>query len=271
MDQRPCAAFLQWALPRLRLAPDGFRRVRGQVCKRVRRRMQAIGVGGWDMYQRYLEAHHEEWDELAVMCRISVSRFYRDAEVFDALRERVLPPLADGAAARGNDTLVVWSAGCASGEEPYTLALLWRFAIAQRHPDLRLRVLATDADAAAIDRARTGCYPPSSVKELPRDWLTAFEKRDGRLCLGTALRALVEFRVHDLGEQPPAGPFDLVLCRNLVFTYFAEPLRTEVARRLLATLVPGGALLAGAREPVDHGALCLDPLAGVPGLFRRQA
>ena len=272
MHQRACAEFLQWALPHLQLLPGAFQRVRGQVCKRLRRRIQALGLAGWDGYRSYLQANPGEWRELEAMTRISVSRFYRNAPVFDALRDRVLPTLAEAAAARGAEALAVWSAGCASGEEPYTLALLWRFAPPPAPARLGLRIVASDADQAALERARTGCYRPSSLKELPRAWRTAFEPRDGWLCLVPPVRATVEFQRRDLHEAPPRGPFDLVLCRNLLFTYFAEPLRTQMARRLIATMVPGGALLAGAREQVDHVALGLEQLDdAVPGLFRRSA
>ena len=182
------------------------------------------------------------------MCRISVSRFYRDAVVFNHLRDQVLPALARAARHRGAHPLAVWSAGCAAGEEPYTLLLAWRFAVAPQVPGVDLRIVATDADAHALERARAGCYRPSSMKKMPRAWLEAFKPGDGRLSLDAGLRQQVEFRQHDLREAPPDGPFDLVLCRNLLFTYFEEPLRTQTVEQEIESLAPGGVLVTGARE-----------------------
>ena len=151
--------------------------------------------------------------------------------MFDALADRILPALA-ARAAEGNE-LRVWSAGCAAGEEPYTIALLWRHALAPRFPALRARIVATDVDADALARARSACYPPSSLKELPRAWRdAAFAARDGRLCLHDDVRAAVELRCEDLRLRAPDGPFHLILCRNGAFTYFAEPLQRDVAARV---------------------------------------
>jgi chemotaxis protein methyltransferase CheR len=268
VNDRACADFLRWALPHLQLSPPGFRRVRGQVCKRLGRRLKALGLGDVDAYRHHLEAHPNEWGVLEGLCRISVSRFYRDAVVFDHLRDQVLPALARAARHRGARSLAAWSAGCAAGEEPYTLLLAWRFAVAPQFPGLDLRIVATDADAHALERARAGWYRPSSVKQLPRAWLEAFQPGDGRLCLDAGLRQQVEFRQHDLREAPPDGPFDLVLCRNLLFTYFEEPLRTQVAEQVIDRLAPGGVLVIGAREGMDHARLGLQPVAPfVPGVY----
>ncbi len=122
-----CTEFLQWALPRLGMRWPGFRRVRGQVCKRLRRRMAELGLRDLADYRALLETHPEEWTRLDGLCRISISRFYRDQGVWRTLEREILPRLADRARARGETRLRIWSAGCASGEEPYTLALLFAF------------------------------------------------------------------------------------------------------------------------------------------------
>jgi chemotaxis protein methyltransferase CheR len=109
--------FLQWALPRLGLRWAGFRRVRGQVRRRVRRRVAALGLEDLDAYRAYLDAHPEEWEVLDALTPITISRFYRDRDVFARLEDDVLPALASAAAAAGRDGLRCWSAGCASGEE----------------------------------------------------------------------------------------------------------------------------------------------------------
>jgi chemotaxis protein methyltransferase CheR len=128
-----------------------------------------------------------------------------------------------------------------------------------------VRVLATDVDAALLDRARTACYPASSLRGLPPT-VRARAFDDG--CLRTAYRGPVEFRRQDLRSAAPAGLFDLVLCRNVVFTYFAERLRAEVGHRLARSLRPGGTLVVGVHEApaLDE----LEPWPQARGVWRRR-
>ncbi len=122
MKNEQCVRFLQWALPQLGMRWPGFRKVRKQVCKRVGQHIQDLGLAGVDEYQVYLEEHPTEWAQLDSLCRITISRFCRDKEVFAALEKEVLPSLVRGVRERGDTNLRIWSAGCGSGEEPYTLA-----------------------------------------------------------------------------------------------------------------------------------------------------
>src|SRR5262245_46489236 len=123
MKDADCVALLQWALPRLALRWEGFRNVRGQVCKRIARRTAELGLGPIAASRPYLEAHPEEWSFVEGLCRVTISRFFRDRGVFDRLRLEILPELA---VARSEGAVRAWSAGCASGEEPYTLAIVWQ-------------------------------------------------------------------------------------------------------------------------------------------------
>jgi chemotaxis protein methyltransferase CheR len=266
-----CVAFLQDALPRLGLVWTGFRRVRGQVCKRLGRRLRALGLAGLDDYRRYLDAHPDEWSVLGELCRVSISRFYRDRRVFDVLRDEGLPRLAEAAARRGGRSLHAWSAGCAGGEEPYTLALIWNQALAPRFASLALHVIATDADPRALERARRACYSSSSLKELPAGWRESGFRQAGALhCVSDDVRALVELHQQDLREARPDGPFDLVLCRNLAFTYFDRSTRAEVASALASRLVPGGLLVVGAHERLEEpAAVGLRPWPPCPSIYEK--
>src|SRR4051794_28487328 len=152
----PCVAFLQWALPRLGLRWAGFRRVRRQVCRRIRRRAAELGLPSLDAYRDHLEAHPAEWDVLRSLTPVTISRFGRDRAVFGALAADVLPALGRAAHAAGRDRLRAWSAACASGEEAYTLAML----------RADVDVLATDVHPPVLARARAGRYDASSVGEL---------------------------------------------------------------------------------------------------------
>ena len=284
MKNEDCVAFLRWALPRLRLRWPGFRRVRRQVCKRIARRCCELGLEDVAAYRTYLEAHEEEWRRLDGFCRIPISRFYRDRGVFDDLGGTVLPALGLAARARGAAVLRAWSAGCASGEEPFSLALLWRFAVAPDFPGLGLEVVASDVDRQLLERARRGEYGAGSLRELPAAWRAeAFQRRGALYCLRPAFRRGVAFRRQDLRETRPREQFDLVLCRNLAFTYFDEALQREVLARLVAALRPGGALILGRHErlPPDVPGLVSGlvpgfvpgfvPWAGAQASYRRTA
>ena len=255
VKETDCMHFLQWALPRLGLRWAGFRRVRGQICKRLHRRLAALGLKDLSDYRALLEADAAEWRQLDGLSRVSVSRFYRDQGVWRCLERELLPRLAVQALARGETRLRIWSAGCASGEEPYTLALM--FAFGETPKSGELEILATDADPHLLARARQACYPGSSLRELPPTWRVAFERSGDAFCLRPAYRTPVRFLVQDIRRDVPDGRFDLVLCRNLVFTYFEAPLQAALARRLAQVLVPGGFLLLGSHESLP---------AAVPGL-----
>lgn len=123
MSDPDCTAFLQWALPQLDLNWPGFRKVRRQVCKRLRRRMSELELADFAAYRARLESDPAEWQVCDECCHITISRFFRDRRVFEVLRDRVLRDIAPRAQREHRDVRI-WSAGCASGEEPYTLKIL---------------------------------------------------------------------------------------------------------------------------------------------------
>jgi chemotaxis protein methyltransferase CheR len=267
MKDTECVAFLQWALPRLNMRWPGFRKVRRQVCKRITKRMQELSLVEVSAYRDYLGRNPDEWAILDSLCSIPISRFYRDRDVFDYLRDAVLPDLAEAAVARGDAQCHAWSCGCASGEEVYTLQIIWQLRIAPRFPQLPLRITATDIDATLLARCAQGCYSAGSLKDLPREWLEiAFSKSNSQLCVREAFRRDIEFLRQDVRRQLPPGPFHLILCRHVVFTYFDEPLQLETLERMIECLLPGGVLVTGKQEPLpcEHPRLArLKPRMGV--------
>ncbi|GHG78722.1 CheR family methyltransferase [Comamonas sp. JC664] len=254
MTDAECVELMQWAAPRLRLRWEGFRRVRGQVCKRIGRRLRSLGLPDAAAYRARLEAELAEWEVLDALCRVTISRFYRDTWVFDLLGHGLLPARLGTLRERGETTLRVWSAGCASGEEAYTLSVMFWLGLQPYFPSARLELVATDADAALLERARRGCYPRGCLRELPAEWVArAFPSGGDAPCLAQEYRRGIDFLEQDLRSEMPDGPFDLVLCRNVAFTYFAPPLQREVLSRLVARLVPGGVLVIGGRESLPEG------------------
>ncbi|HSM00571.1 MAG TPA: CheR family methyltransferase [Candidatus Limnocylindria bacterium] len=231
--------FLVEVLPPLGLAPAAL--VRRNIRRRVMRRMESVGVHDFSSYLLFLRRNPSEWDVLRPLFTVTISRFFRNRRVFDALSRHVLAPLA----AKGNPVFA-WSAGCASGEEAFTLRILWEELPGRKPP---MSILATDVAGACLQRAGEGLYTESSLREVPRSIVEKyFLKEEGRFRLREDVVRSVTFRDHDLMGNPPSGAFHLVLCRNAAFTYFAVPRRVPVARAIASVLFPGGFLVIGRTE-----------------------
>jgi chemotaxis protein methyltransferase CheR len=269
MDDTSCVAFLQWALPRLHLSWRGFRRVRRQVCRRIDRRIAALQLHSLASYAAYLEQKQEEWAVLDRLCRITISRFYRDRDVFDYLGKVVLPALVHSSLV-GEKIIRVWSAGCASGEEPYTVAILWHYSLRPSLPCPRLEITATDIDPVLIDRAREACYPASSLRDLPPPLtVQAFERKNGLHCLRATVRNYVRFALMDIREQVPEEAVHLLFCRNLAFTYFDAPLRQHICRTFRDKIALGGALIIGKHETIPPEITGFAPWEGRLPIYRK--
>jgi chemotaxis protein methyltransferase CheR len=270
MSDTECVAFLKWALPQLQLRWAGFRTVHGQVCKRLRRRMASLGTEEFAAYREKLASDPREWLAVDQSCHITISRFFRDRGVFHILQSRVLPEIAERARSEQREARC-WSIGCASGEEPYTVKILWDLLVERTFPGVILSVTATDVDEAVLARAREGCFNATSLRDLPATLVSqAFERVEGRFCLLPRHRKNIRFMRQDIRAEAPAGKFDLVLCRNIAFTYFSEPVQRQVLTRIMDRLRSQGFLVIGAHErlPAEHGELV--PLARTSGCFKRR-
>jgi chemotaxis protein methyltransferase CheR len=211
-----------------------------------------LGLDNIEKYRARLDADPAEWVVLDTLTRITISRFFRERDVFMYLCETALPELHALAAP---EPVCIWCAGCAGGEEAYTLA------IAAHRKRIPVRILGTDLDEHQISRARRGCYSAGSLKELPPAWRAlAFEARGDELLLRSAFRTNVDaFRTNvdvlrqDIRRQMPPGPFHLILCRYLAFMYFDAELQREIAEGLLKRMVPEGLVVLGKHEswPAD--------------------
>jgi chemotaxis protein methyltransferase CheR len=249
---------------------SGFRKVRRQVCKRVDRRMKTLGLTHMDEYQDYLETHADEWSILDSLCRVTISRFNRDRGVFETLGDQVLPELVRSVSSRGGDTLRAWSVGCASGEEPYSLAILWQTGLRQTFPHVKLEVTATDSNTQMLKRASDARYAPGSLKELPVDLRErVFTRENNTYRLDADYRRDVTFLEQDVRDARPDGRFDLVLCRNLVFTYFDDRLQAELLSRIVDTMADAGALVIGIHEQLPEVAERLAPWFDRQRIYRK--
>ena len=219
------------------------------ILRRLHGRMTATARPTVAGYAAYLESNPEEYARLVNSFLIKVTEFFRDPKLFDYLRDRVLPELIAEARRDGRE-LRIWSAGCSSGEEAYSAAIVVAEALGDELPWPGVRIFATDIDRDAIAFARRGVYPASAVGSLPagaRD--RYFSKSDGGYEVNKQLRAMMVFGEHDLGERAPFPRIDLLLCRN-VLIYFAAPMQRVALETFAFSLRPGGRLVLGVSETV---------------------
>lgn len=242
--------------PAFRALTDKISRARGMRCeayktkclrRRVAVRMRARGVHTFEAYCHVLDADAAEYDRLLDALTINVTKFWRNAETWRALAD---PYLAAVWRARLG-AVRVWSAGCASGEEPYTIAvLLAEAARAAREPALleRARIDATDVDQESLARTGAAAYPDGAFAEMPADLAGHYFPGPPPRQPQAVLRQLVHVLRHDLThEPPPAPPYDLVVCRNVVI-YFDRPMQERLFDTFADALVPDGLLVLGKVE-----------------------
>jgi len=270
MNDAECVHFLQWALPQNHMRWPGFRKVRRQVCRRIAKRLSLLQLADVAAYQNYLTQHAQEWPIFDELCRVTISRFYRDKLVFAELSGKILPALATHAQATEHKTVRLWSIGCSSGEEPYTLAIIWQCLLAQHFPDVHLKILATEADPVLLERCRQACYPASTIKNLPEPMRSvAFTRTGAEYCLKPGFKGMVEFKQQDIRMGMPGDCFDLILCRNLVFTYFDEALQQEILSRLSTRLHPKGWLILGVHEQLPDTHTGFTTISARLGLYQK--
>ena len=219
---------------------------RSTIQRRVAKRMSAVGAERYDDYVDHLALHPEEFAELFNTLLINTTDFFRDPQAWEYLATEIAPQLL---AARGPDApLRVWCAGCASGEEPYTIAMVLARAIGDPSFRERVKIYATDIDEQALDQARRGAYLPRQIEDVPHDALDRFfERTDQRYVFRKDLRRSVIFGRNDLVQDAPISRIDLLVCRNTLM-YFNAEMQSRILRRFHFGLDDDGYLLLGKSE-----------------------
>jgi len=223
--------------------------------RRVRERIVSAGAAGVEEYLRLLESDPSELDLLVEALTVKVSAFFRDPLVFEYLNELVFPTLLARKGAEGNRSVRVWSAGCAGGEEPYSVAILLHELSRREIPPVDVTIFATDVDERALARGREALYPASAVANVRHGILSSsFRPEADSWRVLPEVARLVRFSVHDLLDGRTAAPaesifgtFDLVLCRN-VLIYFDAAAQAAALSALVRSLAEGGHLLLGQTE-----------------------
>ncbi|HEY7295820.1 MAG TPA: CheR family methyltransferase, partial [Dehalococcoidia bacterium] len=223
---------------------SGYKRT--TLMRRIRKQMQTSGVAGYDAYVDYLEVHPEEFGNVFNSILINVTSFFRDPQAWSYLTSEIIPRILFSK--HSNEPVRIWSAGCASGEEPYTLAMLLCEAMGPIAFHERVKIYATDIDEDALAKARLATYTVREVAGIPPELLDRyFEASKGRYTFRKDLRRSVIFGRHDLIQDAPISRVDLLVCRN-VLMYFNTETQARVLARFHFALADGGVLFLGKAE-----------------------
>lgn len=234
---------------RTRTAHDFRQYKRATVLRRVERRMQVNGLSDLQDYRDFLHDHPDETPLLLQDMLISVTNFFRDKEAFDVLEKEVMPLVVENRFA--NEPLRIWSAGCATGEEAYSIAMLLQEASSRTADGVPYQVFATDIDERAISFARLGLYPESILADVEPTRARQFLTKDAaHYRVKKELREHVLFALHNLLRDPPFSRLDMICCRNLLI-YLDREAQLDVLRTFHFALRPGGYLFLGSSEAAD--------------------
>lgn len=222
---------------------------RATVLRRIERRMQVNGQRDLLSYRDFLRNAPDEANALLADMLIGVTQFFRDREAFDFLEREVIASLF--APESGEEQVRVWVAGCATGEEAYSISLLLARAREAAMSSQAIQVFATDIDEAAIVRARTGSYPLSIAADVPAPLLQRYFTRDGaHYVIAKAVRERILFAAHSLLRDPPFSHLDLISCRN-VLIYLERAVQRQILELFHFALRPNGYLFLGTAESAD--------------------
>jgi chemotaxis protein methyltransferase CheR len=237
---------------------------RNLVYSRLSRRLRALGLQTFKEYRAYLASGDgaQEIENFINSISTNLTKFFREAHHFDHFRSHVAVPYAHSARSAPSRRMRVWSAGCSTGEEPYTIAVVLRREI----PDIErhdVRVLATDIDTDVLGKAARGEYPQNSIEDVPKTYRSFFQAsgndRKSTVALGDDVRSLIAFRhLNLLDKWPFGGHFDAIFCRN-VMIYFDGPTKSTLIERFTQQIKPGGWLYIGHSESLigAHAGLSL--------------
>ncbi len=246
-----------------------WRKYRRASRRRVLARIRELGLKGYSEYAEYLDRDPEESANLPNLLRVTVSRFFREREVWQDLAATVLPFLLFRK--REASPLRVLSIGCCNGEEPYSVALLWKSGLDAEFPDASIYITGVDVDADVLERAAQGIYSRKTLREVPENMLNNwFEPVKQEYRLDDEVRRMVDFRHLDFLENPLPEKQDLILCRYLAFTYFHGRLLRRAIDRIRMVLEPHGFLvLGGKEEPGPEGESVIMPVSGAVHVYRK--
>ena len=236
--------------------------------RRVERRIAALNLPTLEKYVKFASSSTEEVDALFQDLLITVTSFFRDAAEFEALGKYVQNIIKD----KPNETIRVWVAGSATGEEAYTIAMMFAEGMGgpKAFANAKIQIFATDVDKDAIEVARRGYYPEPSLNEVPEEIVERyFESAPVGMNVNKVIRDKIVFSVHNIAQDPPFLNLDLITCRNLLI-YFQTQLQAQVLARFHYSLVPRGILFLGKSESVTSSEQLFQIAEGEKHIFRQR-
>jgi two-component system CheB/CheR fusion protein len=240
---------------------------RASLMRRVMHQMRQVGIDSFDEYYDYLQVHPDEFTALFNTILINVTSFFRDEEAWQYLSTTALPQLLEGLGP--NDPIRVWSAGCATGEEAYSLAMALVEAIGAQEFRQRVKIYATDVDEDALAVARQATYAEKDMRALPEGFSEKyFEHMAGRYAFRKDLRRNVIFGRNDLVQDAPISRIDLLSCRNALM-YFNAETQARIVSRLGFALKPDGILFLGKAEMLLNHTATFEPMDLKRRFFRK--
>jgi two-component system CheB/CheR fusion protein len=251
---------------RARLGHDFSAYKTNTLCRRISRRMSLNQIESYETYVRYLRENPDEVDALFRELLIGVTAFFRDTEVFEALKDHGLPALIERLPQ--NETLRAWVPGCSSGEEVYSLAMVIREYLDTSGKRIEMQLFGTDIDRFAIDKARSGLYPASIAADVGEERLKRFfSTEDDHYRIRKEVRDQVVFSIQDLLMDPPFSRLHLLCCRN-VLIYFDTSAQKKLLPLFHYTLAPGGLLVLGSSETIGGFTHLFEPVDKRRKIFR---
>lgn len=239
--------------------------------RRIERRMAVHQIVSLEDYVRHLRSNPPELDLLFKELLIGVTSFFRDPDVWEVLRNDALPALL--AQYPGGKALRAWVSACSTGEEAYSLAIIFREVLEQLKPDARftLQIYATDLDADAIDQARKGFYPANIAADMAPERLARYfiPEENGGYRISKDIREMVVFATQNVISDPPFTKLDILTCRNLLI-YFGAQLQKKLLPLFHYALNPGGLLLLGSAETIGSYGHLFETMNNKARLFRRR-
>ncbi len=241
---------------------------RATLARRIGKRMQLLGVEDYEGYLDLLLVDPSEYEQLFNYLLINVTSFFRDPEIWDCLRTEILPLVLDGK--QTSDPIRVWCAGCATGEEAYSLVMVLAGALGSDAMTERVKIYATDIDREALAVARQGVYSAKQVESVPAPLLDAYfvEEPAGRYTFDKHLRRCLIFGRHDLIQDAPISHVDILTCRNTLM-YFNGESQSKIMSRFYFGLAEGGVLVLGKAEMMSGYARAFVPVDLKRRIFSR--
>lgn len=242
---------------------------RASIARRISKRLCANHLKTYEEYMEFLGKHPEEYARLFDTLLINVTEFFRDSEAWQVLNDEVIPEIL--ASKQEGDSIRAWSAGCASGEEAYSIAMLLSSRLGDAVEDYEIRTYATDIDESAINEARNGAYTADRMKNVSEEQIGKYFSEDGDTYkIKRSIRSMVAFGRQDLITDAPIPHLDLLVCRN-VLIYFKLELQRRITFKFHNALNKNGYLFFGKSEYMLTGSKLFFPVNKRWCIFEKAA